>query len=290
MPSFEMAHVAEASEGNGRVLFLIDPTRADASAAVEAACQFAAAFNAEIEAVSFNADSVERARALPVTAVVGAHGEEAGAALERAQGQHELSVSRHVGALATAAHRRAVPTFHTAHAGSVVDGLDQLCLARGPWNVIAFGSPASAPDWPLMSEIFANVSGATGLVVAPQRCANAGGPVVIVAEDGERLPAMLRAAGRLKGLCAQVHLVLAAETRRELDALEAHVRLVTAHHKGLRLETVSPMLGLTGALDDVLRSLKASFIIARFAGTLLPAAGALVRTMTSAAAPFLLMR
>lgn len=286
-----MAHVAEASESNGRVLFLMDTGAGDARQAASTAARFASSFNAEIEAVSFNSDAVGRARQLPVACVKTA-GADAGTVdlLERAQVHQDILTSRQLKAIADAAQRIGVPHFHTAVTGDPIDQIDGLCLSRGPWNVIVLAAPASEQTADAVSTIFANVSGATGIVAVPVRCPHETGPIAIVVEDAERLPAMLRAAGRLKGLCSRVHMIVAADTRRELEALDTHVRLTTANHKGLVIEAPSPLLGVAGALDDTLRALKTSFIVARFGGVLLPNPQAMARTMAVASAPFLLVR
>lgn len=286
-----MAHVAEASEANGRVLFLMDTAAGDADRAAAAAARFAASFNAEIEAVSLNSDVLGRARLLPVTcatAMLGARS--AGEVLERAEVHHEILVARQFKAVSEAARRAGVPHFHTAVTGEAVDQLDGLCLTRGPWNVIVLSAPAKEQTAEMVSSIFANVSGATGIVAVPSRCPHPDGAIAIVVEDAERLPAMLRAAGRLKGLCGRVHLIVAADRRREMEDLDAHVRLITANHKGLVIEPPSALLGVPGALDETLRALKPSFIIARFGGALLPTPQSMARTMAVASAPFLLVR
>lgn len=286
-----MAHVAEASESNGRVLFLLDAVGEDAGPAALAATRLASSFSAEIEAVSVNLDAVGRARQLSVTGVtpINDSGDAAGM-LQRAEVHHKLLTARQLQALSDAARRFGVRHFHTSVAGETVDKLDELCLSRGPWNVIVLSSPASAHTASTATAIFANVSGATGIVAVPVRYPYPDGPIAVVVEDEDRLPAMLRAAGRLKGLCARVHLLLAADTRGRLQELETHVRLVTSNHKGLVIEPPQPLLGVRGALDEPLRALKTSFIVARHGGTLLADANSMARTIALASAPFLLVR
>lgn len=285
-----MAHVAEASEANGRVLYLLEPGGADTVHSAAAAVRLAAAFNAEIEAVALNADAVERARLLPVTALVAAGASVRVEALDRADVHSRIILDRQLKTLSEAARRAGVSCARTAASGETVDQLDALCLSRGPWNVVVLSAPVSEQTARVTGSIFANVSGATGIVAAAPRCPHPDGPIAIVAEDADRLPAMLRAAGRLKGLCGRVHLLLACDRRKDLDQLDVHVRLATGNHKGLVIEPPLPMLGVPGALDDALRALKASFVIARFAGSLLPSPQAMARTMAIASAPFLLVR
>lgn len=286
-----MAHVAEASEGNGRVLFLLDAAVGDASEAAAAAARFAAAFNAEIEAVSINTDAMERAKDLAVTRIIAANNiTDTSHVLARARVQHETLNGRQIKAVAEAARRASVAYFHTTVSGVAVEQLDQLCLSRGPWNVVVLARSAGEHTAEEVSELFANVSGATGIVTVPSRSPHPAGPVAVVVEDAERLPAMLRAAGRLKGLCGRVHLLLAADARAAMEELETQVRLITSSYKGLVIEQPWPLLGVPGALDETLRGLKTSFVVARFGGVLLPGARRLARTVAIAAAPFLLVR
>jgi hypothetical protein len=285
-----MAHVAEASEANGRVLYLLETGASDTSHSAAAAVRLAAAFSAEIEAVALNADAVDRARMLPVTSLATASTQVCVDAFGRAQAQSRIMMDRQIRVLSEAARRGGVVASQTAVSGDAIDQLDALCLARGPWNVVVLSAPVSEQTARAASSIFANVSGATGIVAAAPRYPYPEGPVAIVVEDVERLPAMLRAAGRLKGLCGRVHLLFAADRRRDLEELDTHVRLTTGNHKGLVIEPPVPMLGVPGALDDALRGLQASFVIARFAGTLLSSPQVMARTIALTCAPFLLVR
>ncbi|MGE0054282.1 MAG: hypothetical protein AB7S74_08740 [Hyphomicrobium sp.] len=284
-----MAHVAEASEASGRVLFVIEPGSGDISIPAQVTSRFASAFNAEIETVIVNTDALDRACSLPVAAWCPARPNSAANEAPSIT-EYVLLQMRQLRAIERAARRQGVPVYHTAVTGQVIDQLDGLCLSRGPWNVVVLSRPACEASGHAASTIFANVSGATGVVAAPKRIAHDAGPIAIVVEDAERLPAMLRAASRLKGLCGRVHVLVAADRRKDMEELEAHIRLTTANHRGLVVETASPVMGVAGALDEALRGLKTSFIVARLGGTLLPNARALARTVALAQAPVLLVR
>lgn len=286
-----MAHVAEAAEASGRVLIVIEEGGTAIEAAAGAASRFASAFAAEIETLAINQDFAERAGGIDASALVKSanrRNDETGL-MRVAQVQSFLGL-RQQRIVEQASWRYGVTCRHTALEGDPIDRLSEVCASRGPWNIVVLSSPTSAATASTISSILANVGGATGIVTAPSRVGPDDGPIVIVAEDTERLPAKLRAASRLRHLCGRVHLVLAADKRTDLADLEAQVRLMTANHTGLYLEPAEPMLGLEGALDDQLRRLKPSFVIARFSGTLLPTPRSLVRTITVAAAPFLLVR
>lgn len=284
-----MAHVAEATELSGKVLVWLDASHGGADVAAFTACRFADAFNAEIETLSFNGDNVARAGALTSASLVATASAPAGG-FEHVAAIYGLASARQVRALDTAARRYGVPLQHTALDGEAIDRLGEVCASRGPWNVVVLAAPAAHATAPLIAGIFANVSGATGIVAVPQALLAPAGPVTIVAEDAERLPAMLRAASRLKGIVGRVHLLAAADRRSELDELEAHIRLTTANHIGITYEPSAPLLGVEGALDEKLRALQSGFVIARFGGALLPTPGALARTISRTGAPFLLVR
>jgi len=287
-----MAHVAEASEAKGRVLLLIEESAHLIEPAAYAASRFAAAFHAEIETIIVNLDSAERAQSLDTATVVPALGAdlpEATSMTRIAEVQH-LAARRHRRVVDHVTRRQGVVCRHTSLDGDAVDRLSEVCASRGPWNIVVLAGEASLATASAISTIFANVGGATGIVTTPPRLVAAEGPVVLAVEDAERFPAMLRAASRLKSLCGRVHVVIAADKRADAEKLESHVRLATPNHAGLLIEPVEPLFGVEGGLDEKLRQLKASFVIARFGGTLLPAPRILARTVSVVASPFLLVR
>ena len=115
------------------------------------------------------------------------------------------------------------------------------------------------------------------------------GPVVVVAEDLERLPSMIRAAARLTR-CSAVFSLFAANTRVELNDLEAHARLAIPAPTDVVFESTEPSFGAEEVYDDKLRKLGPSFVVCRFGGTVLPTGRALSRTIARTGAPFLLVR
>jgi len=287
-----MAHVAEAGEASGRVLFWVEEGEAQIEPAAHAAVRFASSFNAEIETVVINHDALMRAGALKSSTLV-AHPHappRAEKGLDRVEAVQSLLTLRHRRTVEHAARRHGVLCRHSQTVGEPIDRLAEFCLVRGPWNIVVLSPPASEATEQQVGAIFANVSGATGIVIAPKRIENPEGEIVVVIEDAERLSAMLRVAGRLKGLCGRVRMLLAVDRREDLAELEAAVRIMTTNHAGLEVVPMGPMLGVAGALDDTLRQMRPGFVIACFGGTLLPTARALTRTVSMAAAPFLLVR
>lgn len=287
-----MAHVAEAGEASGRVLLLIEEGIAPIEAAARSACRFAAAFNAEVESIAVNLDFAERAGGVNSSALVAQSQARplVNGTLARVAAVQSLLNMRQIRVIERASWSFGVPCRHTSLAGDAIDRLSEVCVSRGPWNIVVLSAPTRASTASTIGAIFANVSGATGIVTGPSKLLAEGGPVVIVVEDAERLPAMLRAAGKLNNLCGRVHIVLAKDKRSDLAELENHVRLVIGKALAVDIVPAEPLLGLEGALDDTLRRLKPSFVVARFSGSLLPTPRSLARTITVTGAPFLLVR
>ena len=306
-----IAHVAEASEGSGRVLFWLEPKALTSASAIDGATRLAAAFGSEIETLVIDDGVITRARQISVSRltgstssgssseptgqsdniveaniVIGARGRSIGEA-DRAM---SLLGERQRRVIETRASALGVPVHHTITAGDAIDQLTGLCLMAGPWNVIALSHEPTAETAATVSSIMANVSGATGVVIAGRGPTRQAGPIAVVAEDCVRLPSMIRAAERLRTPGCSIHLFLAAETASDLCELEAGARLAATDFDHLIFEASSPTLAIQGTLDEALRRLEPGYVIARFGGTLLPGAKALMRTIALTAAPFLLVR
>ena len=286
-----MAHVAEASEESGRVLFWLDPNVLAEPAAIDGASRLAAAFKSEIETLVVNDGAIPRALALPVSRAVDSTSGNGNQLNSQDTGRIlNLIGERQRRDIESYAAKFGVPCHHTITVGEAIDQLTGLCLMSGPWNVIALAHAPTQATAATISAIMANVSGATAVVVAGRAPLRSSGPVVVVAEDCERLPSMLRAAMRLKQPGRAVHLFLAADTFANLRELEAQTRILTGGRNDLVFETSDPTFALEGTFDERLRSLAPSYVIARFGGNLLPSAKALPRTISLAGAPFLLVR
>ena len=286
-----MAHVAEASEESGRVLFWLDPNAIAEPAAIDGASRLAAAFNSELETLVVNDSAIPRALALSVSRVVDVTSgigdqllaQDTGRILDLIGERQRREIEKYAG-------KFGVPCHHTITAGEAIDQLTGLCLMSGPWNVVALAQAPTPATAATISAIMANVSGATAVVVAGRCPVRTSGPVAVVGEDCERLPSMLRAAMRLKQRGTKVHLFLGSDTFAGLRDLEAQARMLTAGWDDLVFETSGPTFGLEGTFDERLRSLAPSYVIARFGGHLLPSPKALPRTVSLAGAPFLLVR
>ena len=135
-----MAHVAEASEESGRVLFWLDPNVMAEPAAIDGASRLAAAFKSEIESLVVNDGAIPRALALPVSRVVDGTNGTGDQLNSQVTGRIlDLIGERQRRDIESYAAKFGVPCHHTITAGEAIDQLTGLCLMSGPWNVIEIG-------------------------------------------------------------------------------------------------------------------------------------------------------
>ncbi len=283
-----IAHVAEASERSGRVVLWLDPEARCSSALLEAPVRLAAAYGAEIETVVV-LPSDGGGDDLPVRRIENGEASEAGHA-------HDIGWRF---ALLTQRYRRAVEEAGTVHRvkvrhseaiGDAVDRIAEMCLARGPWNIVALARVPAFGGHALISTMLANVGGATGFLLCGEPRAAAGSRVVVIVEDADRLPSMLRAAERLSGPSGSIRIVIGAETASEHADLEAQARLLTAGTKGVAFEKAGPTFGVPGALTEIVARMKPSLVVARFGGSALADGRELSRASAATRAPILLVR
>lgn len=282
------AHVAEASEGSGRVLLWLETGPRAGAGALNATVRLAAAYASEIETVGIDPLDGLVLDDLP-TARIADPRRSAFAELPDGNG-HALIVQSQHRRVVELADALQVPVSHAERTGDPIDILAAMCRAKGPWNIIALSRAPGLDLARLVADIFANVSGATGILTAGRSPMTWSGRIAVVAEDAERLPSMLRAAQRIAGPDGTTHLIVAAPTRQAYAELEGQARLLADSHPDLIFEDVDPTFGLDGALDDRLISARPSLVVARFGGTLLSDAAALSRALAVSRAPFLLVR
>src|SRR6185503_10225109 len=75
--------------------------------------------------------------------------------------------------------------------------LSIACAESGPGNVVALAEPFTAGNASPLKQLLVEIPGTTGLILVGPRARPVRGPIVVAVEDSERLPALLRAAGRL---------------------------------------------------------------------------------------------
>jgi hypothetical protein len=283
-----IAHVAEASERSGRVVLWLDPEAQCSAAFLETPVRLAAAYGAEVETVVV-APSGEDADDLPIRRI-GRGGVSEAALSQSEHRRFGLLTQRYRRAVEEAGARHRVKVRHTEACGDAVDRISEMCLARGPWNIVALGRVPAFGGHALISALLANVGGATGFLLCGEPRAAAGSRVVVIVEDADRLPSMLRAAERLSGSGGSIHVVIGAETAAEHAELDAQARLLTAGSKGVAFEKAGPTFGVPGALTEIVARMKPSLVMARFGGSALADGRELSRASAATRAPILLVR
>ena len=285
-----IAHVAEASEESGRVLLWLEPDQIAMPETAKAAVAIASAFAADIETLVLEAPAPGDIGDVPVAhrSLLGKPMQ--GSVTADAADRRERLASRQLSDVHELSTRAGVRIGHATARGDAIDQLAELCLARGPWNIIAVSRPPS-PELPgLISTILANVSGATGVVVAGRSGPALGGDVAVVLEDCERMPSMLRAAERLVPINGRIQILIAADRAAAHHEIDGTARLLTTDDRRYVHHRAGPTFGVSGALDCEFFRMKPSFIIARFGGALLGHSRALTRLLSLTPAPILLVR
>jgi hypothetical protein len=285
-----IAHVAEASERSGRVVLWLDPEAGCTRGLLEGPVWLAAAYGAEVETLAMS-----HARAfddVPIRRIRGEAIADAIAleAVPSAERRFALLTERYRRIVQEAGRLYGVKVGHREASGDAVDEISKMCLTRGPWNIVALSRISALDGHALVSSLLANVSGATGFLVCGEPGRPSGSRVVVIAEDAERLPSMLRAAERLAAPGSIIHIVIGAETAVEYAELDAHVRLLTADAKGVAFDKAGPTFGVPGTLIEALAQMKPSLIIARFGGSCLTDGRDLSRASAATRAPILLVR
>lgn len=280
-----ITHVAEASELSGRVVLWLDPESRCTPTVLDAPLRLARAYDAEIE-----------------TIVVDQRADESGEVPFRRIGhvglpdvppvayRFQLLAQRCRRTVEDAGRAHKVKVRHALAQGDAVDRISEMCLMRGPWNIVALTGTPAVGGQSVINSLLANVSGATGFLLCGDALENRKTGVVVIVEDGERLPSMLRAAERLSQPGAAIHLVIGAETATEHAELEHQARLLTADALPVVFAPIGPTFGVPGAMTEIVARMKPSFVVARFGGTAVADGRELSRASAAIQAPILLVR
>ncbi len=284
------AHVAEAAEGSGRVVLWLDPAERADPHRIIAPVKLAAAYGSEVETLVVIPDWSDRPTAIPVRNVTQRRDRKHRSG-EANQAAFDLLANRHRRTAEQAGARLGVIVRHARAPGDAVDRIAEMCLERGPWNIIALSRAITATSPFLINDLLANVSGATGVLVAGREPRTGRERrLAVVAEDADRLPSMLRAAGRLAGDTGMIHLLIGTETSAETAELEAHARLIIRGMRGVTFEPAEPTYGVSGVVAERIRQLEPGLVIARYGGTAFPDGRELARTAAITPSLFLLIR
>jgi hypothetical protein len=283
-------HVAEAGEQRGRVVLHITSGHPNA-VAMEAAVRIAQAFHSEIESLFVEDlqlyDMASYPFALEIS-LTGARRTLSRDAIERDLQLTARGLRRRVEALARAAN---VPLRARVVRDDPVQALAKACAEDGPWNVVALADVLAPGQGLRVCELFANVAGHTGLMLVGPKARRTAGPVVAVVENPDHLQPMLRAAERMAGVTgSEVMVMLLADTREHSQSLEEHTRLALGTQAKVNLISYQIDRGAPAALAEVIRRLRAGFLIGHFGGILAPAHGDLRDLVAALECPLFLMR
>ena len=286
-----IAHVAEAGEARGRVVLRFC-SRAPNDAAIKAAFRIAQAFQSEIESLYVeDAQLLELAR-FPFATEISLTGRS-----RRPLSQH--AVHRSFQAVFRAARRRVeaaareaeVPLMQSFVRDEPVQALAAACAQRGPWNVIALAEAIGPSSCVAIRELFDSVSDTTGVILAGPNSRRSSGPVIVVVEDLERFPGMLRAAERLAALNEEPIVVLiVGDGEDQLYQMDGEIRLILADRQDVTVVPAMLTRGEPAVVAEAIRRLKGGFLIAHFGSTTVPDAGGLGPLIAALECPLFLVR
>lgn len=270
-----IAHAGETGEDRGRVVVRLGSLTLSSRAALEAAVHVARAFQSEIEGIFVeDPDLFEAAAHGFVREISHFAGRPRGLSHEVVIGDtaHFAVAAQRELAETAGAHRISFKARSIRH--GVVPALARACAERGPWNIVAFGEPiVDEAGAELVADALASVFGATGYIVSGRRARWARGPILIAAEDIDRISGQIRVA---RGLAAverdPVCIVGVGADDIARDWLDAEIRLAAAEGGDIAvlpaLSAEAPPAALTAALSGIGPRL----IVTRNGGITAPAA------------------
>jgi hypothetical protein len=187
------------------------------------------------------------------------------------------------------------------------DGFEQAlidaCQEQGPWNIVVLANAIRPSEGPWLTRLLNDIAGTTGIVaVGPAITADAG-DVVILVDDVDRLPQIVRAAVRLAvasklptdPVPRRVRLLLVAGLTAETAELEGLVRLVLPDLVAgfacpVDIIETNQNHGTPAEIAEVTRRLKTGFVIARVGGHIWPKAGHASELLSVLRSPLLLVK
>jgi hypothetical protein len=156
-----ITHVAEASELSGRVVLWLDPESRCTSAVLDAPLRLARAYDAEIETIIVD-QRADESGDVPFRRI----GQAESPAVPALACRFELLAQRCRRAVEDAGRAHRVNVRHAFAQGDAVDRISEMCLMRGPWNIVALTGLPAQQGQSVMNSLLANVGGATGFLCA----------------------------------------------------------------------------------------------------------------------------
>lgn len=269
-----IAHAAEAGEDRGRVVVRLGETAASSPAALAAAVHVARAFRSELEAIFAQDPAVIAAAAhdrVRLVAPLGGPRPVQKAALAAGLGHFANASAREI---AEAARAAGVSFRAKVVHSETIPALSAACAEYGPWNIVVFAEPISAPARAdLLNEALARVWGTTAFIAAGAMARWRPGPILAVVEDVERLNGLVRSAERLAAVTGEPVLVLPAATDAiGQDWLEGEIALTLPPRPGTSVAPRAPFFGPAAILSEIERH-RPRLVLARHGGQVIPAEG-----------------
>lgn len=291
------AHVAERSEGRGRVVLRLGCDGAMSDDAVKAAIAVAKAFGAGIECLVVEDRQLYDAAAFGFTREVTLAG----------GGVRPISigdVSRDMALAARSLERRIVDLVRRAEVhielrhvrDTPLGALAHACQVTGPWNVVALGEAANASTLVRLEALFDRVTNMTGVIVTGQRPTRperrtGSGPVVAVVEHPDRLTGMIRTSSRIAAVGGEpVVVALVAPSRSAMSWLAREVHAALGSDNRLPVVELDQPGGGAAVVAESLRRLGPSFVVAEHGGIAVPASGAASPLPAALDCPILVVR
>jgi hypothetical protein len=287
-----IAHVAEAGEDRGRVVLRLGSSGRLSDIALEAAVRVAQAFQSEIESLFIEDRQLFDLAGFPFAREISLSG-------RQSRPLSPEDIGREMQVLAAALHRKVLQTASVCDVpvrarvirDEPVRALAKACAERGPWNVVTLAEPFTGSGIHSLTELFSEVQGTTGIILAGPKARHTKGPVVAIIEELDRVAPMLRAAERLATATGgEPRLLLVEEDSRRLEWMEGQVRLALGPVPAVKLEVADLAQRSAASIAQVLRGEGAGFVIVRFGGRLAAGERDLVPLVTLLEGPLFLVR
>ena len=287
-----ITHVAAAGEQRGRVLLRLTHGPVH-PVALEAAMRVAQAFQSEVESLFVEDQQLFELAAFPFAREVSLSGRRTSILtpeiLTYQMGYVSAALQRRIAELA---RRSEIPIRATIIRDEPVNAVARACAECGPWNVVTLAEPLGPASPALLRDLFAAVTGTTGIVVVGPNARRTSGPVIAEIEDIADLEPMLRTAEKLVEAtgAASLILLLVGHTDEETLELEGQARLVLGEEPVATIARFNIRQGAPVELAERLRREGCGFILARFGGLLVPSGGDLEHLALALECPLFLLR
>jgi hypothetical protein len=286
-----IAHVAEFGEDRGRVVVHLGSAQPSAIA-LEAAVRVARAFQSEIECVFVEDAQLFDCAAYSFVREVSLSGRQRRVVSTAGMTEDlRLAAKGARRQLEALARRAEVPLRSRVVRDEPLRAIAIACAERGPWNLVALAEPFASGNGSMLRQLLLEIAGTTGLVTVGPMAQRVTGPAIVVVEDPQRLPGMLRTAGRLAALDgSEIVLLLVAADEEGLALLEGQARLLAPDREELRIELAEVAHGEAAVIAEGLRRLKGGFVICQLGGLIVPDAGDLRPLAGALECPLLVVR